>query len=57
VRGTAANPMPRGEVAAKSRDLLLPIIGPRRTERLIDTVWNIEGLRDVRKLRPLLAVK
>ena len=57
VRGTAANPMPRAEVAAKSRDLLLPIIGQRRTARLIDTVWNIERLRDARTLRPLLAVK
>ncbi len=57
VRGTAANPMPREEVAAKARDLLLPVIGPRRTARLIDTVWNIERLRDARALRPLLTVK
>jgi 2-methylcitrate dehydratase PrpD len=54
VRGTAANPMPRGEVAAKSRDLLVPVLGSRRTERLIDTVWNIERIGDVRGLRPLL---
>ncbi|MDP1538145.1 MAG: MmgE/PrpD family protein [Burkholderiales bacterium] len=57
VRGTAANPMPRGEVAAKARDLLLPVIGARRTRRLIDTVWNIERVRDARALRPLLTVK
>lgn len=57
VRGTAANPMPRDEVAAKSRDLLLPVIGPRRSERLIDTVWQIERVRDVRTLRSLLQVK
>ncbi len=57
VRGTAANPMPREEVAAKSRDLLLPVIGPRRTARLIDIIWNIERIRDARALRPLLAVK
>ena len=57
VRGTAANPMPREEVAAKARDLLLPVIGQRRTARLIDTVWNIERLRDARALRPLLTVK
>lgn len=57
VRGTAANPMPRAEVAAKARDLLRPVIGPRRTERLIDTVWNIERVRDARTLRPLLTVK
>lgn len=57
VRGTAANPMPREEVAAKARDLLRPVIGPRRTGRLIDTVWNIERVRDARTLRPLLTVK
>lgn len=57
VRGTAANPMPRAEVEAKARDLLLPLIGPRRTARLIDAVWNIERLRDARTLRPLLQVK
>lgn len=57
VRGTAANPMPRAEVEAKSRDLLLPVIGPLRTARLIDTVWNIERLRDACALRPLLQVK
>jgi len=57
VRGTAANPMPRAEVAAKARDLLLPVIGPRRAARLIDAIWNIEKLRDVRRLRPLLTVK
>ena len=49
--------MPRAEVEAKSRDLLLPILGPRRTARLIDSVWNIERLRDARVLRPLLQVK
>ena len=57
VRGTAANPMPRAEVEAKARDLLLPVIGPRRTTRLVDTVWHIEGLKDARALRPLLQVK
>ena len=57
VRGTAANPMPRAEVEAKARDLLLPVIGPRRTTRLVDTMWHIEGLRDASTLRPLLQVK
>lgn len=57
VRGTAANPMPRAEVEAKARDLLLPVIGARRTARLIDSVWNIERLRDARALRSLLTVK
>lgn len=57
VRGTAANPMPRDEVAAKARDLLQPLLGARRSEKLIDAVWTIERLRDARSLRPLLALK
>ena len=54
VRGTAENPMTRAEVDAKSYDLLAPVIGKARARRLCDTVWNLEKLPDVRKLRPLL---
>ncbi len=54
VRGTATNPMTRDEVAAKSRDLLVPVIGGRRAGRLIETVWNIEQIGDVARLRPFL---
>ncbi len=54
VRGSATNPMKRDEVAVKSRDLLVPILGIRRTEELIDTIWDIERIKDVRDLRRLL---
>ncbi|MGQ0751529.1 MAG: MmgE/PrpD family protein [Betaproteobacteria bacterium] len=54
VRGSATNPMTRDEVALKSRDLLVPVLGKARTERLIATVWAIERLSDARSLRPLL---
>lgn len=53
VRGSATNPMKRDEVALKSRDLLVPILGIRRTESFIDAVWNIERSEDVRELRRL----
>jgi hypothetical protein len=39
---------------AKSRDLLVPIMGTRRTESLIQSIWDIERIGDVRKLRRLL---
>jgi 2-methylcitrate dehydratase PrpD len=55
VRGTPGNPMTRAEVQAKALDLIAPVTGSARAERLCDTVWNIERLRDVRLLRPLLA--
>lgn len=54
VRGSAANPMSREEVAAKSRDLLAPVLGAGRAEALIDGIWNAERVVDVRKLRALL---
>jgi 2-methylcitrate dehydratase PrpD len=54
VRGTAENPMPREEVIAKSRDLMVPILGPDRTAELIQTTLALETLKSVRDLRPLL---
>jgi 2-methylcitrate dehydratase PrpD len=54
VRGTAENPMTRTEVDAKSYDLIAPVIGKARARKLCDAVWKLEGLKDVRQLRPLL---
>ena len=54
VRGTAVNPMTRAEVDEKCRHLMAPILGSRRARTLCDTVWNLERVKDVRKLRPLL---
>ena len=54
VRGTPRNPMSRDEVIAKARDLTAPVLGRETSERLIETVYAIEAVTDVRKLRPLL---
>src|SRR3984885_13923321 len=54
VRGTAENPMPREEVIAKSRDLMTPILGAGRCDKLIQTTMNLEKAKSVRELRPLL---
>jgi 2-methylcitrate dehydratase PrpD len=54
VRGTPDNPMERADIAAKATDLIQPVIGPTRAAALIDSVWNIERVDDVRALRPLL---
>jgi 2-methylcitrate dehydratase PrpD len=54
VRGTAENPMPREEVVAKCRDLMNPILGVARCSKLIETTLNLERLKSVRELRPLL---
>jgi 2-methylcitrate dehydratase PrpD len=54
VRGTAENPMTREEVVTKARDLMTPILGADRCSKLIDTILNLERVKTVRDLRPLL---
>ena len=54
VRGTPRNPMTRAEVIDKARDLTAPILGREKSDKLIETVFAIETIADVRSLRPLL---
>jgi 2-methylcitrate dehydratase PrpD len=54
VRGTPRNPMSRSEVMAKARDLIAPVLGHQKSERLIETVYALETVRDIRSLQPLL---
>ncbi len=54
VRGTPDNPMDQAEVEAKARDLVVPIIGAERAEKLIAAVGELERLGAVIELRPLL---
>jgi hypothetical protein len=34
--------------------LLAPVLGKARARKLCDAIWNIEKVKDVRTLRPLL---
>jgi 2-methylcitrate dehydratase PrpD len=54
VRGTPRNPMTRTEVIDKARDLTAPVLGRDKSDKLIDTVFAIESVTDIRSLRPLL---
>jgi len=54
VRGTPRNPMTRNEVIEKARDLIVPVLGAEQSTRLIETVFAIESVTDVRNLRRLL---
>ena len=54
VRGTADNPMPRDEVIQKARGLCEPVIGKAQTNTLIERVFALEKLRNVRELRSVL---
>jgi 2-methylcitrate dehydratase PrpD len=54
VRGTAENPMSRAEVATKGQELMAPILGADRSAKLVEQVFNLERVTDLRTLRPLL---
>jgi 2-methylcitrate dehydratase PrpD len=54
VRGTAGNPMDRGEIVRKSRDLIEPILGKPKAAQLIDQLMNLEKVTDIRALRSYL---
>ena len=54
MRGTPRNPMTRAEVVDKARDLIDPVLGPDKAAKLVDVVFNLERLRSIRELRPLL---
>ncbi len=54
VRGTPENPMSREEVVAKARDLMTSVLGAVKCSKLIERILGLEGVKDVRELRPLL---
>ena len=54
VRGTPENPMSRDEIVAKARDLVTPVFGAEKCNKLIEKILNLDDMRDVRELRPLL---
>ncbi len=55
-RGTVENPMTTEEVEEKSRELMTPVLGKKRSEKLINTIWNLERVKNMRELRPLLSL-
>jgi 2-methylcitrate dehydratase PrpD len=54
VRGTAENPMTTEEVILKCRDLITPVLGATKCDRLINTIMDIEKVKDIRQMRPLM---
>jgi hypothetical protein len=49
--------MTREDVAAKARGLLAPTLGAHRARQLIEAIWNIERMPDLRQLHSLLRPK
>jgi 2-methylcitrate dehydratase PrpD len=56
VRGTAENPMTRGEVEEKCVGLMAPVTGKDRARSLADTIWRLEKVGSVRELRKLISL-
>jgi 2-methylcitrate dehydratase PrpD len=54
VRGTVDNPMTREEVVQKATDLMEPVLGKASSATLVDKILNLEKVKDVRELRPIL---
>ncbi|TSA44803.1 MAG: MmgE/PrpD family protein, partial [Deltaproteobacteria bacterium] len=55
VRGRPGNPMSDQEIEQKCTDLMRPVLGEERTKNLIDQVWNLEKVKNMRDLRPLFS--
>jgi 2-methylcitrate dehydratase PrpD len=54
VRGTPENPMSREEMVAKARDLVTPVLGAETCSRLVEKIFQLDRVQDIRELRPLL---
>jgi 2-methylcitrate dehydratase PrpD len=54
VRGTPDNPMTSAEIEDKALDLIAPITGAERAAKLVAVCGQLETLRSVCELRPLL---
>jgi 2-methylcitrate dehydratase PrpD len=54
VRGTPQNPMTTDEVIAKANELMNPVLGEANTKKLVAQVMELQNVKDIRELRPLL---
>ena len=52
-KGSFENPLTRQEEEEKALDLIVPILGTKRSQSLLAALWNFDKLNDVRSLRRL----
>ena len=52
-KGTFENPLTRPEVEEKALDLMVPIIGKGRSQKLMDALFDVQSITDMRSLRKL----
>lgn len=54
-KGSSENPVTRLEEEEKALDLIVPVLGRRRTHALLAALWDLERTKDLRTLRRLYA--
>lgn len=54
--GTPENPLSAQDVAAKAMDLIAPVLSKARSQKLIDAIWTLERMDNVRALSELFKV-
>jgi len=54
VRGTPENPMTKDEIVDKARDLIVPVLGADKCAKLVEAIYSLEQVRDIRELRPFV---
>jgi 2-methylcitrate dehydratase PrpD len=54
-KGSFENPLTRPEEEEKALDLIVPILGKRRSDALLAALWDFDNVKDVRLLRKLYA--
>jgi 2-methylcitrate dehydratase PrpD len=54
--GTKENPLSTEAVSAKARDLMAPVLGVEKTEKLIEQINRLETVDDINQLRPLMTI-
>ena len=54
--GTKENPLSTEAASAKARDLIAPVLGSDKTEKLIQQINKLETIDDIRVLRSLVTV-
>jgi 2-methylcitrate dehydratase PrpD len=52
--GTKENPLNTEAVAVKTRDLIVPVLGAEKSDKLIGQLRNLEKVDDIGKLMPLM---
>jgi 2-methylcitrate dehydratase PrpD len=50
-KGSIENPVTREDEEAKATDLMAPVLGQAGAAKLLEAVWNLERMDDIRQLR------